>query len=57
MSTVSIPLSKDEEKVSSKNQQKGKNNITKTSDTNQSNSSFTFSNPDIAEKGSRITEQ
>lgn len=40
-----------------KNQQKGKNNITKASDTNKSNSSFTFSNPDIAEKGSRITEQ
>lgn len=40
-----------------KNQQKGERIINKGPATNQSNSSFTFSTPDIAEKGSRITEQ
>lgn len=40
-----------------KKQQKGGENINKCRGTNQSTSSFMFSNPDVTEKNSRITEQ
>ncbi|MBL7867154.1 MAG: hypothetical protein JNM71_03960 [Flavobacterium lindanitolerans] len=40
-----------------KKQQKGSENINKCRDKNQSTSSFIFSNPDVIEKISRLTEQ